>query len=162
AIQSQLQKGITLSLATKLEVELAEKLCSIIPSAEKVRFGKNGTDVTSAAIRLARAYTGREKIIVCGYHGWQDWYIGSTSRNKGVPKAVCDLTISVPYNNLERIEELLSTKEYAAIIMEPCNSQAPLPGYLQGIKDACEQQGSLLVFDEIITGFRFALGGAQE
>lgn len=162
SIQSQLQKGITLSLATELEIELAEKLCSIIPSAEKVRFAKNGTDVTSAAVRLARAYTDREKIIVCGYHGWQDWYIGSTTRNKGVPKEICNLTTSVPYNDLEIIEKLLSTKEYAAIIMEPSNSQEPLPGYLQGIKDACEKHGALFIFDEIITGFRLALGGAQE
>jgi glutamate-1-semialdehyde 2,1-aminomutase/spore coat polysaccharide biosynthesis protein SpsF len=162
AIHAQLQKGITLSLATELEVELAEKLCSIIPSAQKVRFAKNGTDVTSAAIRLARAYTGREKILVCGYHGWQDWYIGSTSRNKGVPKEVCKLTTSVPYNDLQIIHELLSTTDYAAIIMEPSNSQEPLPGYLQGIKDACEKYGSIFIFDEIITGFRLALGGAQE
>ena len=162
AIQSQLQKGITLSLATELEIELAEKLCTLIPSAEKVRFGKNGTDVTSAAIRIARAYTGREKIIVCGYHGWQDWYIGSTTRNKGVPKVVCDLTTSVPYNDLEIIEKLLSSEDYAAIIMEPTNVHSPLPGYLQGVKNACENFGSLCIFDEVVTGFRFTTGGAQK
>lgn len=162
AIQTQLQKGITLSLATELEMELAEKLCNIIPSAEKVRFGKNGTDVTSAAVRLARAYTGREKILVCGYHGWQDWYIGSTSRNKGIPKAVCDLTTAVPYNDLEKIENLLVKEDVAALIMEPCNNQSPLPGYLQGVRNACDKHGTILVFDEIITGFRFSLGGAQQ
>lgn len=162
AIQTQLQKGISFSLATELEIELAEKLCEIIPSAEKVRFGKNGTDATSAAIRLARAYTGRDKVIVCGYHGWQDWYIGTTTRNKGIPKAVCGLSISVPYNDLDKIESLIRTEEYAAIIMEPCNLHAPLPGYLQGIKDCCEKFGSVLVFDEIVTGFRFSLGGAQK
>jgi glutamate-1-semialdehyde aminotransferase/spore coat polysaccharide biosynthesis protein SpsF (cytidylyltransferase family) len=162
AIHSQLQKGITFSLATTLEVELADKLCSIIPSAEKVRFAKNGTDVTSAAVRLARAYTRRDKMIVCGYHGWQDWYIGTTSRNKGIPKAVSDLSVSVPYNDLEIIESLIKTEEYAGIIMEPCNTQPPSPGYLQGIKDCCERYGTVFIFDEIITGFRFALGGAQE
>jgi glutamate-1-semialdehyde 2,1-aminomutase/spore coat polysaccharide biosynthesis protein SpsF len=161
AIQNQLTKGISFSLSTELEIQLAEKLCSIIPSAEKVRFAKNGTDVTSAAIRLARAYTGRDKVIVCGYHGWQDWYIGSTTRNKGIPKAVCDLTTSVPYNDLDIVEDLISTEAYASIIMEPCNSQEPLPGYLQGIKDVCEKYGAILIFDEIVTGFRFSLGGAQ-
>lgn len=162
AIQTQLQKGVSFSLATELESELAELLCSIIPSAEKVRFAKNGTDVTSAAVRIARAYTGRDKIIVCGYHGWQDWYIGTTTRNKGVPKAVSDLSISVPYNDLDRIESLLKTEEYAGVIMEPCNISAPHPGYLENIKKLCEKFNSLLIFDEIVTGFRMAMGGAQE
>jgi glutamate-1-semialdehyde aminotransferase/spore coat polysaccharide biosynthesis protein SpsF (cytidylyltransferase family) len=162
AVQSQLQKGISFSLATELETQLAEKLCEIIPSAEKVRFGKNGTDATSAAVRLARAYTGRDKIIVCGYHGWQDWYIGTTSRNKGIPRSVCSLSISIPYNDLNRIEELLKEETIAAIIMEPCNSQSPIAGYLHGVKDLCEKYNSLLIFDEIITGFRFSLGGAQK
>lgn len=162
AIQVQLQKGITFSLATELEVCLAEKLCQVIPSAEKVRFAKNGTDVTSAAVRIARAYTSRDKMIVCGYHGWQDWYIGTTTRNKGIPKTVSELSISVPYNDLSRVEDLLKTEKFAGIIMEPCNSIAPLNGYLQGVKDLCEKYGCLFIFDEVITGFRFALGGAQE
>ncbi len=162
AIQSQLQKGIILSLATELEIQLAEKLCSIIPCAEKVRFAKNGSDVTAAAVRLARAYTGRDNIIACGYHGWQDWYIGTTSRNKGVPKQVSELTSTVPYNDLNSLEALLSTERYAAIIMEPCNATPPNPGYLESVKSLCEKFGSLLIFDEIVTGFRFALGGAQE
>jgi glutamate-1-semialdehyde 2,1-aminomutase len=85
AVKSQLKKGVTLSLPTKLEAEVSELITNLVPSAEMVRFSKNGTDATSAAIRLARSYTGRDHIIVCGYHGWQDWFIGSTSRNKGVP-----------------------------------------------------------------------------
>lgn len=162
AIQSQLMKGISFSLATELESQLAEKLCTLIPCAEMVRFGKNGTDATSAAVRLARAFTGRDKIMTCGYHGWQDWYIGTTSRNKGVPKSVCALSTAIPYNDLNRVEELIKTEEYAAIIMEPCNTTPPESGYLQKIKDLCEKFNSLLIFDEVITGFRFALGGAQE
>jgi glutamate-1-semialdehyde aminotransferase/spore coat polysaccharide biosynthesis protein SpsF (cytidylyltransferase family) len=161
AIHSQLQKGISFSLSTDLEIQLAEKLCEIIPCAEKVRFGKNGTDVTSAAIRLARAYTGRDKVILCGYHGWQDWSIGTTTRNKGVPKAVSDLSVSVPYNDLNILENLLETGDYAALIMEPCNVAEPKEGYLQGAKDLCEKYGAVFVFDEIITGFRFSIGGAQ-
>ena len=162
AIQTQLQKGISFSLSTDLEMQLAEKLCEIIPSAEKVRFAKNGTDVTSAAIRVARAFTGRDKVILCGYHGWQDWSIGTTTRNKGVPKAVSELSVSVSYNDLSRIEELLKSEKFACVIIEPCNSAAPYDGYLQGVKDVCEKYGSLFIFDEVITGFRFALGGAQE
>ncbi len=162
AVQAQLQNGVSMSLATELEVKVAEKLCSLVPSAEKVRFGKNGTDATSAAIRLARAFTARDKVLVCGYHGWQDWFIGTTTRNLGVPQAVCDLSTAVPYNDLEKIQTLLKTEKFAAIIMEPCNAVAPLPGYLQGVKEACEKYGSVLIFDEIITGFRFSLGGAQD
>jgi glutamate-1-semialdehyde 2,1-aminomutase/spore coat polysaccharide biosynthesis protein SpsF len=162
AISTQLQKGLSFSLSTELEIQLAEKLCEIIPSAEKVRFAKNGTDVTSAAIRLARAFTGRDKVMLCGYHGWQDWSIGTTTRNRGVPKAVSELSVAVPYNDLNRIEELLKSEEFAGLIMEPCNSSVPYDGYLQSVKDLCEKYGSLFIFDEVITGFRFALGGAQE
>ncbi len=161
-IQSQLQKGISFSLATELEVELAEKLCDIIPSAQKVRFGKNGTDVTSAAVRLARAYTGKDKIMTCGYHGWQDWYIGTTTRNKGIPKAVSDLSYAVQYNDLDIIERHLKTEKFAGIIMEPCNAVEPHEGYLESVKTLCEKYKALLIFDEVITGFRFSLGGAQE
>lgn len=162
AIQTQLSKGISFSLSTELEMRLAEKLCSIIPCAQSVRFAKNGTDVTSAAIRIARSYTKRDKVLVCGYHGWQDWYIGTTTRNKGVPKAVSDLSTVLPYNDLNRLEELLKGEEYAAVIMEPCNITPPQEGYLAGVKALCEQFQTVLIFDEVITGFRFALGGAQE
>ena len=161
AIQSQLNKGITFSMATELEMQLAERLCRLIPCAEKVRFAKNGTDVTSAAIRLARAFTGRDAVMVCGYHGWQDWYIGTTTRDKGVPKAVSALSTTVPYNDLDRLESLLKQQSFAALIMEPCNVTPPKPGYLSGVKALCEQYGTVLVFDEVITGFRYALGGAQ-
>ncbi len=162
AIQDQLSRGICFSLATDLEYILAEKLCQLIPSAEKVRFAKNGTDVTSAAIRLSRTYTGRDRVLACGYHGWQDWYIGTTTRNKGVPKAVGGLTSVLPYNDLDKAEELLKTEQYAALILEPCNVTAPNAGYLQGLKDLCEKYGTVLVFDEVITGFRFSAGGAQQ
>ena len=164
AIRAQLDKGISFSLATELETQLAEKLIDLIPSAEMVRFGKNGTDATSAAVRLARAHTGREHIIALGYHGWQDWYIGATVRNRGIPKAVCALTTKVPYNNVEALEaEFAKYKgNVAAIIMEPMNSVDPAPGFLQAVKDTAHKHGALLIFDEVITGFRFANGGAQE
>jgi glutamate-1-semialdehyde 2,1-aminomutase len=161
AIRTQLDRGITFSVPTALEMQLSEHLCDLIPCAEQVRFAKNGTDVTSAAIRLARAYTQRDHIVVCGYHGWQDWYIGTTTRNKGVPHSVAALSKAVPYNDVLKMEQLLQTKHYAAVIMEPCNTTPPKSGYLEQVKALCEQYGTLLVFDEVVTGFRFAPGGAQ-
>ncbi len=164
AIKQQLNNGITLSLATELETKLAEKLVNIIPCAEKVRFAKNGSDATSGCIRLARAYTGKNRIIMCGYHGWQDWYISTTSRDKGIPKSVSELSHAVPYNDLEAVEKLLRQYkgEFAAMIIEPMNSHEPKKNYLQNLKKLLHKHNILLIFDEVITGFRFSLGGAQE
>lgn len=162
AIIDQLSRGISFSLPTELEYELAQLLVNIIPCAEMVRFGKNGSDATSAAIRLARAYTDRDKVAVCGYHGWQDWYIGSTARHLGVPETVRSMTKTVPYNDLDALEGLLKTEEYAAFILEPMNVAEPLPGYLEGVRAITEKTGTVLVFDEVVTGFHYALGGAQE
>src|SRR3569833_127825 len=89
AVKAQLQEGVVISLPQPIEMEVAEKICEMVPCAEMVRCGKNGSDATSGAVRLARAYTGRDRVAVCGYHGWQDWYIGSTARNRCVPAAVC-------------------------------------------------------------------------
>lgn len=164
AIRDQLNHGITLSLATDLEVKLAEKLVEIIPCAESVRFGKNGSDATTACIRLARAFTGRSRVMACGYHGWQDWYIGSTTRNKGIPKAVQDLTTVVPYNDLEVVERIIKQYpgEFACLIMEPMNLIEPKSGYLADLKALLHKHNILLIFDEVITGFRYSIGGAQE
>lgn len=163
AITEQLERGITFSLATELETELAERLVRHIPCAEMVRFGKNGSDATSAAVRIARAATGRDLIAVCGYHGWQDWYIGSTARNLGVPEAVRALTFTFPYNDLAALERLLSENpdKFAAIVMEPVSLTEPKEGFLEGVRDIASAHGSVLVFDEIITGFRMGMGGAQ-
>ncbi|MEW5979568.1 MAG: aminotransferase class III-fold pyridoxal phosphate-dependent enzyme [Acidobacteriota bacterium] len=164
AARRQMQDGISFSLPHPIEVEVAEKLCEIIPCAEMVRFGKNGSDATSCAVRLARAYTGREKVACCGYHGWQDWYIGSTDRYLGVPGPVRALTVRFPYNNLEALRQLFRDHhdEVACVIMEPVTFDLPQPGYLQGVQELCKRNGSLLVFDEIVTGFRIHMGGAQE
>ncbi len=163
AISEQLGKGISMSLATELEVDLAERLVEIIPCAEMVRFGKNGTDATSAIVRLARAVTNRERIAVCGYHGWQDWYIGATSRHFGVPQAVRELTHLFPYGDVAALDDMMEKYpgEFALVIMEPANSIEPPAGYLESVRDVAHRHGALLAFDEIITGFRFAMGGAQ-
>jgi glutamate-1-semialdehyde 2,1-aminomutase len=164
AVFRQLEKGVSFSLSSPLEHELAEILVEIIPCAEMVRFGKNGSDATAGAVRVARAYTGRDRVAVCGYHGWQDWYIGSTARNKGVPKAVRELTHPFRYNDLSSLKDLFDQypDQFAAVIMEPMNIEDPIPGFLPGVKELTRKAGAVLIFDEIITGFRFAIGGAQE
>jgi glutamate-1-semialdehyde 2,1-aminomutase len=164
AVKQQIDNGVTFSLPHKLELEVAELLVELVPCAEKVRFGKNGTDVTSASIRLARAYTGREHVAVCGYHGWQDWYIGSTTRSLGVPECVKELTHVFQYNNISSLERLFSDKKnkIAAVIMEPMNVSWPEENYLSQVKKIVHDNGALLIFDENITGCRFSKGGAQE
>jgi glutamate-1-semialdehyde 2,1-aminomutase len=164
AVSAQLQDGVIFSLPHPLETEVAERIVEVVPCAEMVRFGKNGSDATAGAVRLARAYTSRDLVAVCGYHGWQDWYIGSTARHRGVPDAVRSLTRIFPYNDLDALSKLLSKSpnEYAAVILEPMNATQPAPGYLEGVKDLANRHGALLIFDETITGFRYANGGAQE
>ncbi|MBW2304984.1 MAG: aminotransferase class III-fold pyridoxal phosphate-dependent enzyme [Deltaproteobacteria bacterium] len=164
AVMEQMKRGVTFSLASPLECELAEMLVDLIPCAEMVRFGKSGSDATAGAVRVARAYTGRERVAVCGYHGWQDWYIGSTVRNKGVPECVRRLTHPFTYNDLPSLERLFDQYpgEIAAVILEPMNVEDPAPRFLEGVKEVTHKNGAILVFDEIITGFRYALGGAQE
>jgi glutamate-1-semialdehyde 2,1-aminomutase len=164
AVKAQLDQGTIYSLSHPLETEVAELICEMVPSAEMVRFGKNGSDATAGAVRVARAFTGRDHILVCGYHGWQDWYIGATARNKGVPEATRSLTSNLPYNNLEALDAKLKELDgkVAALVMEPMNIAEPAPGYLQAVKDRLHAAGALLVFDETVTGFRYANGGAQE
>jgi len=164
AVAEQLAQGHSFSLPHPLEVELAERLTRLIPCAEKVRFGKNGSDATSGAVRAARALTGRDRIACCGYHGWQDWYIGSTTRNAGVPGAVRALTHPFVYNDLASLQKLLNDHrgEFAAVIMEPVNFWPPADGFLEGVKRLTREHGALLIFDEICSGFHFGLGGAQK
>lgn len=164
AVAEQLQDGVIFSLPHRLETEVAELICEMVPCAQMVRFGKNGSDATAGAVRLARAYTHREHIAQCGYHGWQDWYIGTTARNRGVPVSTRELTHPFPYNDLAALEALFAKHpdQIAAVIMEPVGGTAPAPGYLQAVKDLAHRHGALLVFDETITGFRLANGGAQE
>jgi glutamate-1-semialdehyde 2,1-aminomutase len=164
AVENQLKDGITFSLPHPLELEVAQMITERVPCAEMVRFAKNGTDATSGAIRLARAISGRDHILTCGYHGWQDWSISVTSKNLGIPQAVRDLSHAFPYNDLVALEKMLEGLQgkVAAIIMEPMNVEFPKPGYLEGVKKLALAHGALLVFDETITGFRFSQGGAQE
>jgi glutamate-1-semialdehyde aminotransferase len=161
AIRAQLEHGITFSLMHPLEVEVAELVREVVPGAESVRYSKTGADVTSAAVRLARAATGREKVLCCGYHGWHDWFVATTDRAAGVPACVRDLSFTLPYNDLEAARAAID-EETACVILEPTTFEAPKPGYLEGLRRACDETGALLVFDEMWTGFRLAVGGAQQ
>ncbi len=164
AVSAQLVDGVIFTLPHSVEVEAAELIVEMVPSAEMVRFGKNGSDATAGTVRLARAFTGRDRVAVCGYHGWQDWYIGSTARNLGVPKATRDLTSVFQYNDLDSLRSSLESHpgEFAAVIMEPMNVKFPAPGFLESVAEMTKEHGALLVFDEVVTGFRYANGGAQE
>lgn len=164
AVTDQIKKGTIFSLSHPIEVEVAKTLVDAIPCADMVRFGKNGSDVTSAAVRVSRAFTGRDLVALCGYHGWQDWYIGTTTRNAGVPDAVSNLSKTFAYDDIGSLEALFAEHpdQIACVIMEPVGVVEPSAEYLQAVKDLCEQNGSLLIFDEVLTGFRIGYGGAQE
>ena len=161
AIKDQLADGITFSLMHPLEVELAEIISNIIPNAEAVKFSKTGADVTSAAVRVARAFTGREKVFCCGYHGWHDWYIGITSRGNGIPEGVKNLSFTFPFNDIDSIMKALD-ETVACVILEPFIFEKPNATFLLELARICKENGTLLIFDEMWTGFRVALGGAQE
>lgn len=161
AIKKQLSDGITFSLVHPLEVELAELIRDVVPNADSVRYSKTGAEVTSAAVRLARAYTGRDKVLCCGYHGWHDWYIGITARDAGVPQPVKDLVQTFSYNDIDSLTRSLDEK-VACVILEPMTFDFPQDGFLRRLKEACQANETLLIFDEMWTGFRWALGGAQE
>jgi glutamate-1-semialdehyde aminotransferase/spore coat polysaccharide biosynthesis protein SpsF (cytidylyltransferase family) len=164
AVHAQLAAGVAFSLPHPLEVEVSELLTQVVPCAEMVRFGKNGSDATSGAVRVARAYTGRERIAACGYHGWQDWYIGATTRHRGVPAAVRELTHLFGYNDVASLKRLFDAHpgEFAAVIMEPVGVVEPVDGFLEQVAALARAHGAVLIYDEVVTSFRIALGGAME
>jgi glutamate-1-semialdehyde 2,1-aminomutase len=161
AIRTQLGDGITFSLMHPLEVEVAELIRATVPNVEQVRFSKTGADVTSAAIRVARAFTDRERVVCCGYHGWHDWYIATTDRGAGIPQTTRELVSTFDYNDLDSVRAAVDV-DTACVILEPMVVEPPQPGFLEGVRRICDDHGALLVFDEMWTGFRIALGGAQD
>ena len=166
AIAAQLAHGNCFSLMHPLEVELAERIRRIVPCAEQVRFGKNGSDATAACVRAARAKTGRAHILRCGYHGWQDWSIDASygvRAPKACPAEVMALTTSFPYNDLPALERLLGPqRRWPPSSWSRWRPSLRQPGYLAGVRELATRHGAVLVFDEVITGFRYARGGAQE
>ncbi len=161
AIKKQLEDGITFSMMHPLEVEVAELIREIIPNAEAVRYSKTGADATSAAVRLARAYTGKDKILCCGYHGWHDWYISVTARNNGIPEAVQANSFTFNYNDIDSLKNSID-ENTAAVILEPVVFNEPKDNFLHKVAELCKEKNVILIFDEMWTGFRMALGGAQE
>lgn len=167
ALHRQIESGFLFSLPHRLETILAEKLCELVPCCESVRFLKTGSEAVSAAIKIARAVTGNDGIVFCGYHGWHDTYNVTTSKKKGVPKYFARFSGQFKYNDLEDLTEFFSlakSVEYpiAAVVMEPYVFEAPQEGFLEGVRDLAHSNGALLVFDEIVTGFRTKGWSAQK
>jgi glutamate-1-semialdehyde 2,1-aminomutase len=178
AVQEAAARGLSFGAPCPAEVEMADRLCAIVPAMDMVRMVNSGTEATMSAIRVARAATKRDLVVKfegC-YHGHADSFLvkaGSGAltlgvpNSPGVPRAVADLTVTLPYNDLTAVEACLEARgdEIAAIIVEPVtgnmNCIPPLEGYLQGLREVCDRYGCLLIFDEVMTGFRVALSGAQ-
>lgn len=163
AVIQQIKKGTIFSLMHPIEVQLAELLVEIIPCAEMVRFAKNGADATMAAVRIARAYTGRDHIAYCGYHGCYDWYAITTSLNKGIPEFNAVLMHAFEYNKIETLEQIFEEypNKIAAVIMEQPGEE-PKENFLGKVVTASHKHGAIFILDEICTGFRYSLGGAQQ
>jgi len=166
AIVEQLKKGVVYGLLHPLEVKAAQLITETVPCAEMVRFLKGGAETTTAAARIARAYTGRELILNCGYRGWADqWTAQQTTPNaRGVPECLRNTVRSFPYNDLPALEAILreTADQVALVFLDPVSATEPDAGYLGGVRELCDRYGVLLAFDEIVTGFRLAPGGAQE
>lgn len=162
-VREQMSKGFLYSLSSRLEIELAEVLCEVIPSAEMVKILKSGSDAMSAAVRVARAYTGKDVVAVCGYHGWHDWTVVRTSRNAGIPSGLKELVFEFQYNNPDSLQKVfdLNPNKVAAVILEPVGMYMPENDFLNKVAMLAKRNNALLIFDEIITGFRLSMGGAQ-
>ena len=166
AVQRQLADGVNFVRPHRLEREAAERMIDLIPSAEMVKFGVNGSDATTAAVRLARAYTGRDMVAVCRQHPFfstDDWFIVTTPMPAGIPAAVRPLTVQFSYNDLASLESLFDAHpgQIAAVVLEAETAEPPAAGFFAGLRKLCDRNGALLVLDEIITGFRWHARGAQ-
>jgi glutamate-1-semialdehyde 2,1-aminomutase len=162
----EMERGINFTRPSPLEVECAEQLARMVPSADMVKFAKNGSDVTTAAVRLARAHTGRDMVAICGDHPFfsvDDWFIGTSEMHAGIPQSIRDLTVTFHYNDLASIERLFATypNRIACIVLEAERTEPPKDNFLRRALDLCHRHGALFVLDEIITGFRWHNGGAQ-
>ena len=177
AVCEQIGRGVNFSINCELEVELAEVLTRTIPCAEMVRYTKGGGDACAVAVRIARGATGRDKVLFCGYHGWHDWYLAANLDAEanlgthlfpgiepiGVPKVLAGTAIPFPYGDLNALGETFDNHrgEIAAVIMEPFRSEMPPAGYLAGVARRCRERSAVLIFDEVSSGLRYGMQGAQ-
>jgi glutamate-1-semialdehyde 2,1-aminomutase len=178
AVQDQAAQGTGLSINHPLELEVAELLAELVPCAEMVRFCKGGGEANAVAVRIARAATGRDKVVFCGYHGWHDWYLAANLASeatlskhllpgitpRGVPGDLEGTALPFEFNNLDSLRQVLDAHsgEVACVILEAARSYLPEPGFLEGVRQLTRRHGVVLIFDEVVTGFRTARGGAQE
>jgi len=163
----EIKKGNNLTRPSLTEYKAAEVLTQLIPSAEMVKFAKNGSTVTTAAVKLARAYTGRKYIAICAEHpffSYDDWFIGSTPIQKGIPQEIISLTLKFQYNDIPSLQKLFDEypNQIAAVILEPTTYIPPEENFLHRVKEVCKKNGAVFILDEMITGFRWHLQGAQK
>jgi glutamate-1-semialdehyde 2,1-aminomutase len=166
AVRAQLELGTNYSRPAPIELECAEQFLALVPDAEMVKFCKDGSDALDGAVRLARAHTGRDKIAYCADHPFfstSDWFIGTTAMNAGIPRATREQVVGFRYNDLASLETLFESHpgQIASVVMEPARTEEPAPGYLAQLKALVHRHGAVLIFDEMITGFRWHLSGAQ-
>lgn len=162
----QMWKGINFARPATIELEAAEAFLKVVPGADMVKFAKNGSDVTTAALKLARAYTGRDMVAICADHPFfsvDDWFIGTTAVNAGIPQSVRDLTVTFQFNNLESVKSMFNqyAGQLACLIMEVEKNDPFDPEFLHGVQQLCKENGTVFILDEMITGFRWHIGGAQ-
>lgn len=178
AVKKQIDKGILGSVNNPLEIEMGNIIRQLIPCGEMMKFCKGGGEADAVAVRIARGYTGKDIVLFCGYHGWQDWYLAanlSSESNlnqhlrpgisaKGVPSQLAGTCIPFEYNNLDSLRQMLeqNREKVACIIMEATRFKKPDKGYLEGVRQLADEHKCVLIFDEVVTGFRLAPGGAQE
>ena len=167
AAYKQMLLGINFTRPAPIEVECAEAILNLIEGSEMIKFGKNGSDATTAAVKIARAYTGRDMVAICAdqpFFSTDDWFIGSTAMSAGVPEAIRNITVKFPYNDIDGVKAMF--RKYpgriACIVMEAETVNEPKNNYLQQMQIACREEGALFILDEMITGFRWHIGGAQK
>lgn len=166
AVTAELAKGVNFTRPSRIELECAERLAETVPGAEMVKFSKDGSHAVDGAVKLARAYTGRDMIAACADHPFfstSDWFIGSSPMPGGIPEWLREHTVRFPYGNITGLTHLFDRwpGRISCVVMEAARIEEPPAGYLAGVRDLCHERGAVLVFDEMITGFRWHLGGAQ-